>query len=269
MIPPGSETTRPLGVPSAVVLTLAGVVAMFGSTWLALHLGLGLGVRGLLALGTALLALPALVAVAARAVAWPAVLGRGRVTRRTILFSFCLSIALWVTSIGIVEVQSLFRPPTEAELAVFRRLLEALRPSGPADLALSILVIAILPALCEEFVFRGVLLTSLARWLGSSAAVLLTAAAFGLVHFDPVRPVFAFVLGLALGILRVRSDSLTHTAVVHGAFNALTLFIAPLVDDPSTPYTPEPGLGLACLVAGVALSVPLLRALGRAPVPPD
>jgi membrane protease YdiL (CAAX protease family) len=268
MVPPGSETPRPLGAPLAVALTFIGVAAMFGSTWLALHLGLSLGVRGFLAFGTVLLALPALVAVAARPAAWPAVLGQGRVSRRTVLLSVSLSIALWVTSIGIVEVQSLFRPPTEAELDVFRRLLDALRPSSPADLVLSMLVIAILPALCEEFVFRGVLLTSLARWLGAAAAVLLSAAAFGLVHFDPVRPVFAFVLGLALGILRVRSDSLKHTAIVHGAFNTLTLFIAPLVDDPSKPYTPEPGLGLASLVVGVALTVPLLRALGRAPAPP-
>jgi sodium transport system permease protein len=267
MIPPGSETTRPLGVPLAVALTVIGVAAMSGSAWLAVHLGVGLGVRALLALGTVLLALPALVAVAARPVAWPAVVGQGRVSRRTAFLSFCLAAALWVASIGIVEVQSLFRPPTPAELDVFRRLLAALRPTGPADLVLSVLVIAILPAACEEFVFRGVLLTSLARWLGSAAAVVLSAAAFGLVHFDPVRPVFAFVLGVALGILRVRSDSLRHTAIVHGTFNTLTLFIAPLVDDPSEPYRPQPALGLACLVAGAALTVPLLKALRSAPAP--
>jgi membrane protease YdiL (CAAX protease family) len=227
--------------------------------------GLGLGVKALLAFGTVLLAFPALVAVAARPAAWPAVLGQGAVSRRTMLLSSCLAIALWVASIGIVEVQSLFRPPTPEELDVFRRLLAALRPSGPLDLMLSILVIAILPAVCEEFVFRGVLLTSLAHWLGTAAAVLLSAAAFGLVHLDPVRPVFAFVLGLALGILRVRSDSLRHTAMVHGTFNALTLFIAPLVDGPSEPYRPQPALGLACLVAGVALTVPLLKTLRSAP----
>ncbi len=260
MIPPGSETPRPLGVPLALVLTVVGVTAMSVSPWLAAHLGVALGVRALLAFGTLLLAFPVLVAVAARPLAWPAVLGEGRVTRRTALLSLCLAAALWVASIGIVEVQSLFRPPTPAELDVFRRLLAALRPSGPLDLVLSVLVIAVLPALCEELVFRGVLLTSLSRWLGSAAAVALSAAAFGLVHFDPVRPVFAFVLGLALGILRVCSDSLRHTAIVHGTFNTLTLFIAPLVDDPSEPYTPQPALGLACLVAGVALTVPLLKA---------
>ena len=261
MIRPRSETTRPLGVPVAVALTVVGVAAMSGSAWLAVHVGVAPGVRPLLAFGTALLALPTLVVVAARPDAWPAVLGRGRVSPRTAFLSFCLAAALWVASIGIVELQSLLRPPTPAELDVFRRLLAALRPSGPADLVLSVLVIAILPALCEELVFRGVLLTSLARWLGPAAAVILSAAAFGAVHFDPVRPVFAFALGLALGILRVRSDSLRHTAIVHATFNTLTLFIAPLVDDPSEPYRPQPALGLACLVAGVAITVPLLKAL--------
>jgi membrane protease YdiL (CAAX protease family) len=248
-----------------VTLTVLGVVAMFGSAWLASRAGLGLGVRGLLALGTLLLALPALAALTARPLAWPEVLGKGGVTPRTALLSLCLAVALWVASIGIVEVQSLVRPPTPAELDVFRRLLAALRPSSPLDLVLSVSVIAVLPALGEELVFRGVLLTSLARRLGLVAAVLLSAGAFGLVHFDPVRPVFAFVLGLALGILRVRSDSLPHAAIVHGTFNTLTLLIAPLVDDPSAPYTPQPALGLACLVAGVALAFPLLRAFRSGP----
>ncbi len=265
MVPPRSGPERPIGVPLAVIVTLFGVVAMFGSAWLAGHAGVRLGVRGALAFGTLLLALPALVAVTARPTAWSGVLGRGAVTRRTTLLSLCLAVALWVASIGIVEVQSLLRPPTPEELDVFRRLLAALQPANPLDLVLSVLVIAILPAVCEELVFRGVLLTSLARWLGSAAAVLLSAGAFGLVHFDPVRPVFAFVLGLALGILRVRSGSLAHTAIVHGTFNTLTLFIAPLVDDPSETYTPQPVLGLACLVAGVALTVPLLRAFRGGP----
>jgi hypothetical protein len=46
--------------------------------------------------------------------------------------------------------------------------------------------------------------------------------------------------------------------------NALTFLVAPLVDDPTQPYTPQPALGLACLVTGAVVAWPLLRALRRA-----
>jgi membrane protease YdiL (CAAX protease family) len=259
----GSVSPRPLSLPIAVAVTVLGVLAMLGSAWLTPRLGLALGVRGQIAFGTILLAVPALGALAARASSWKAVLGPGVVTRRTALLSLLLGAALWVGSVGLLEVQSLVRPPTPEELDLFRRIHAALRPAGPADLLLSLLVIAVLPALCEELVFRGVLLTSLAAWRGSGLAVVLSAAAFGLVHFDPVRPLFALVLGLALGLLRVRTASLRPSAVVHAFFNAVTFVVAPLVDDPSQPYTPQPALGLACLAAGVAGVVPLLRALAR------
>ena len=45
--------------------------------------------------------------------------------------------------------------------------------------------------------------------------------------------------------------------------NTLTFLIAPLVDDPSQAYTPQPALGLACLLGGAAVAWPLLQALRR------
>jgi sodium transport system permease protein len=263
----GSAPSRPLPTVLGLAVTAAGIAAMFSSPWVAPRLGLSLGIRGQIAFGTILLAVPALAALLARPASWKAVLGPGAVTRRTAALSILLAAAVWVGSIGLVEVQSLFRPPTPEELDVFRRIHAALRPAGPADLLLSLLVIAVLPALCEELVFRGVLLSSLGRWLGPGLALYLSAAVFGLVHLDPVRPLFSFVLGLALGLLRLRTASLLPPAIVHGVFNALTFAIAPLVDDPSQPYTPQPALGLACLVTGFAVAWPLLRAVGRPPDP--
>jgi sodium transport system permease protein len=246
----------------AVVVTLLGVGAMmFGSAWVTALLGLSPGIRGQIALATVLLALPAIAAIAARPPSWKAVLGPRALTRRSVLLLVILAAALWVGCIGLVEIQSLVRPPTPEELDLFRRIHAALRPAGPADFLVSLLVIAVLPAVCEEIVFRGVLLTSLAARIGPGLAVYLTAGVFGLIHFDPIRLLFTFVLGLVLGALRVRTGSLWPPVVVHLTLNTLTFLIAPLVDDPSQAYTPQPALGLACLVVGTAVAWPLLRAL--------
>jgi membrane protease YdiL (CAAX protease family) len=259
---PGSASSRPFPIPIALLVTALGVAAMMGSPLLAQRLHPGLGLRALVALGTALLALPALAALVAVPAAGRAALGSSRFAARTPALALLLGAALWVGSIGLTEMQSLVFPPPAETLDFFRRLHAALAPSSLPDGLVSLVVIALLPALCEELVIRGVLLPSLAARIAPAPAVVLTAAVFALVHFDPIRFLFTFVLGLVLGALRLRTRSLWPPVVVHLTLNTLTFLIAPLVDDPSQPYTPQPALGLACLVVGSAVAWPLLRRLG-------
>jgi len=260
MSTPGSESERPLPIALAIVVTALGVFAMLTGPLLGQRLGLGF--RAQIAFATLLLSLPALGVLARRPPARRSALGPGLVDRRAVGLSILLGAALWVGSVGLIELQSLFLPPPPEYLELFRRLHAALAPASPVDGLVSLLVIAVLPALCEELVMRGVLLTSLAALVGRAPAVFLTAAVFGLIHFDWIRLAFTFVLGLILGFLRFRTRSLWPPVAAHVTINALTFALAPLVDDPAQPYTPQPVLGLACLVAGAAFAWPLFRALG-------
>lgn len=247
------------------MVTALGVAAMFASGLLAPRLRLGLGLRGQIAFGTVLLALPALAALVARPPAWRAALGPGVVAHRTAALSTLLGAALWVGSIGLMEMQSLVSPPPPAYLDAFRAIHHALAPRGPLDTLVSLAVIAILPGLCEELVVRGVLLPSLVRPMGAAGAVVGSAFLFAAMHADPYRFLFTLTVGLVLGVLRLRTGSLWPPIFAHVTLNALTFAIAPLLDDPTQPYTPQPALGLACLVAGAAVAWPLLRALGSEP----
>jgi membrane protease YdiL (CAAX protease family) len=255
----GSASPRPLPALLAVAATAAGVFAMFGAAFLGPRLGLG--VRGQIALGTVLLAVPALAVLAARRGAWPAALGPGVLTGRVATLATLLGAALWVGSIGLMEMQSLVAPPPERYLEAFRALHDALKPDGPLDMLVSLAVIAVLPGLCEELVVRGVLLPSLLPSLGPARAVGVSALLFAGMHGDPYRFLFTLTIGLLLGALRLRTGSLWPPILAHVTLNALTFAIAPLVDDPTQPYSPQPLLGLACLAAGAAVAVPLLRAL--------
>lgn len=235
---------------------------MLGGPVLAQRVGEGLGIRALVALGTTLLAVPTLAALVGRPAAGRAAVGSGSFAPRSAVLSLLLAGALWVGSIGLMEMQSLFFPPSAETLDYFRRLYAALAPTSPLDGLVSLVVIALLPALCEELVMRGALLPSLAVRMVPAPAVALTAGVFALIHFDPIRFLFTFVLGLILGALRLRTRSLWPPVTVHLSVNALTFLIAPLVDDPTQAYTPQPALGFACLAAGAAVAWPLLRALG-------
>jgi membrane protease YdiL (CAAX protease family) len=265
MRPSGSEAAHPLPALPALTVTALGVLAM---GLLAPRLGLGLSLRGQIALGTVLLAVPALLGLAARPPAWRAALGSATVPRRTAGLSALLGAALWVGSLGLMEVQSLVSPPPPEYLEAFRTIHRALAPSGPLDMVVSLGVIAVLPGVCEELVVRGVLLPSLARPLGLLGAVTASAFLFAAIHLDPYRFLFTFTVGFVLGVLRLRVGSLWPPILAHVTLNALTFALAPLVDDPEQAYTPQPALGLACLVGGAAAAWPLLRALRREPAPP-
>ena len=279
MLPSRSDSERPFSLAAAVAVTAAGILAMLSSgTWLALSSGLGL--RAQIALGTLALALPATAVLVLRPGLWPAVRGDRAVARRTAGLSLLLGAALWVASVGLMEVQSLVAPPPPAYLDAFRAIHRALAPDGPLDALVSILVIAVLPGVCEELVLRGVLLPPLVRWLGelwsrgndavaapgrlppgALPAAALSALLFAAIHLDAYRFLFTLTLGLVFGFLRLAKGSLWPPVIAHATLNGLTFAVAPFVDDPSQPYTPSPALGATCLVAGVAVAWPLLRAL--------
>ena len=255
----GSDTTPPLHPALAVVLTLTGIAAMFlVSVWmLRQHVGL----RVQIGLGTLALGAPALVALLVSGRARHAVVGEGGLVRRTALLSVLLGAALWVFSIGLMETQSLLMPPPKQYLEVFRAIHAALAPANPFDALLSLVIIAVLPGLLEELVVRGGLLPSLASAIPPAAAVLISAALFAAMHADVYRFLFTFTIGIVLGFVRLSTGSLWSSVLAHATLNAVTFVIAPYVDDPSQAYVPQPLLGLGCLVAGAAVTLPLLRQL--------
>ncbi|HBE72307.1 MAG TPA: hypothetical protein DDW52_29585 [Planctomycetaceae bacterium] len=89
-------------------------------------------------------------------------------------------------------------------------------------------VFAIAPAICEEFLFRGFVLSSLGR-LKPVWAILLSSVLFGLMHVltSQVLAVERFLpstfMGIILGLIAVCTRSLWPAVIVHGLHNGLLL----------------------------------------------
>jgi len=98
----------------------------------------------------------------------------------------------------------------------------AIQSSGHAEFVLMLATLALLPAVVEEVLFRGVVFAAFARqslsqaWLGSS----LLFAAF---HLEPTQVAGTFCVGLAFGLARLRSGSLVTSTVAHASYNAFIL----------------------------------------------
>lgn len=84
-----------------------------------------------------------------------------------------------------------------------------------------LLVFAAAPAVCEEVAFRGFMLSGFLRSGRVGVAVALSSAAFGLMHMIPQQVFNAALLGIVLGLLAVRSNSLLPCMLFHFVYNCL------------------------------------------------
>jgi sodium transport system permease protein len=88
---------------------------------------------------------------------------------------------------------------------------------------LPFVLMAILPAFCEEIAFRGFVLSGL-RHLGHKWwAIGISAIAFGMVHFFLQQKISAAVVGVVLAYLAVQMGSLVPAMVFHALYNSLAL----------------------------------------------
>jgi membrane protease YdiL (CAAX protease family) len=102
----------------------------------------------------------------------------------------------------------------------------ALAGPTPAGLALGIATVAVAPGAAEEAFFRGMIQTRLvARW-GPWRAIVVTAAGFGLLHFDLVQGSLAFIAGLFLGWVTERLGGVRPAMAAHAFNNALFVVLA-------------------------------------------
>ena len=116
---------------------------------------------------------------------------------------------------------------SEDRAQVLTRFLTQLRSAG--RLWLGVLVIALVPAVAEELVFRGVIQKNLVRWFSPHVGVWLGAAIFSAIHFQFFGFVPRFVLGLVLGYLYLWSGNILVSMAAHftqNAFQLLLLYLA-------------------------------------------
>jgi sodium transport system permease protein len=96
------------------------------------------------------------------------------------------------------------------------------------NLWVTILVIAVLPAVCEELAFRGFILSGFRRMGHKWAAIVLTSIFFGATHSIFQQSMVACALGMLLGFIAVQTGSLLPCVLFHAVHNSLSLLIGRL-----------------------------------------
>ena len=151
---------------------------------------------------------------------------------------------------------------SEEAAMLARRLVDVIR-GGPAWSA--VLLLAVMPAVCEELLFRGWMLAGFAgpdpsRRRGLTAVVV-QAAAFAAFHLLPERMPQTFALGLLAGWMTLATRSLLPAVVAHAVHNATPVVLVALASADEIEAVASGGssalpiwivaAGVGCLVAGV------------------
>ena len=113
------------------------------------------------------------------------------------------------------------------ELTGYRRMESTLPTLSGWNLLPAILVIAVLPAVFEETIFRGILSRQMheSGW-GILSVVLISGGMFSLFHHNPEQTTYQFLCGGCLTLVALRAGSALPTIVAHFLNNALILILS-------------------------------------------
>ena len=94
-------------------------------------------------------------------------------------------------------------------------------------------VVGLLAPLAEEMVFRGAILRSLLRWKQNPwVGIAISALLFAVVHMNPAQMPHAFLIGLLLGWMYWRTDSIVPGVVYHWVNNTVAYILYNIYPDP-------------------------------------
>ena len=81
---------------------------------------------------------------------------------------------------------------------------------------------AVVPAVCEEFLFRGAVLSSLMPF-GRGVALVGSSVLFGLMHQNPYQMLYTTVAGLLIGYAYIKTRSIWCPMIIHFCNNAFSV----------------------------------------------
>ncbi|HJZ83886.1 MAG TPA: ABC transporter permease subunit/CPBP intramembrane protease [Polyangia bacterium] len=225
-------------------------------------------VRGLLLTQWAVLLGATLLFLRVQAIDVRQALGLRRPTLRACGAAVLMGASAWLLLSVLIDVLLARILPMQRLAEDMKRTLMA----SPRSLWFDLFLIAASPAVCEELLFRGAILSGLRRGLRPWTAALACGALFGIFHLHGLRVLPTALLGIILAWLAMTGRSIVPAMIFHFLNNGAAVVVTRLNAD--AVLDPHGRVGLAALAiaalafaTGVLLLRPAARALRAAPGP--
>ena len=133
-----------------------------------------------------------------------------------------------------------------------------LNPDSIPNLLLCILIFALIPAICEETLFRGVLQNGLHKY--GFISIIISATFFSLMHQNVQQLPYTFLLGIILGLSYYYTKNLKLSILLHFLNNAIVLIIGFFTQNTITQITlTYIIISIVCIVLFVLLLFLMLK----------
>ena len=132
----------------------------------------------------------------------------------------------------------------------------------PYEIVLQFIVMCVVPAFCEEFLFRGAILTNCLPF-GRTNAILISALLFGLMHQNAEQILYAFLAGILLGVVYELTGSIWNCIFLHLFNNFFSMLETVLEDQMQSQLTQTVATAifeLTLFLLGILSLVILIRA---------
>ena len=135
-------------------------------------------------------------------------------------------------------------------------------PSLPLNnvgwLFVNLLLLGVVPAICEELLFRGIFYAGFRRQYSVFVSVLLSALTFALMHQNITQFIYPFLIGIILCVVYEKTGNLLYTIIIHMFNNIATVILTYLLQNGIihlTFFVTWWGVLCAILLAGVTVLI--------------
>lgn len=148
-----------------------------------------------------------------------------RVSGQALLGAALLGCTVWYLLLSLLlPLQEMLMPVPDAFMAQREQLFAV--PQSFGGWFVLWVAGALTPSICEEVLFRGVLLHSVRTRLSPWHAILVVSVLFSLFHFNPYQLSITLVQGVVMGWLLVRTRSLLGSITFHLFNNSIVLALS-------------------------------------------
>jgi|GEM_PF-244547 len=138
------------------------------------------------------------------------------------IINILLIFGIMVFSLPVIGVLNIFNFWVIKQIFGKYEVFQAPISSGSWGLLIGVLIIGVSAGICEEVLFRGVIQRGFEK-LGAARSIFITAFLFGLMHMDFQRFLGTFILGVLMGYLAYKSDSIFSSMFAHFANNSIAV----------------------------------------------
>lgn len=182
------------------------------------------------------------------------------VPRTIIKATVILSLGIIILADEFDRIVALIIPPPDW----MEKIGQSMSEGSTMTLFLLFIGAVVLAAVVEELLFRGFLQQVLEKhWKDITKAVLVTSIFFAAIHFNPWWIIQIYLLGIFMGYLAWRSNSVFPSIIFHGMNNGLAFTFANWNDKIPSWYTWNGHVHPLVLVGGAFLTYIGMRQLSQ------